>query len=109
MSRDSTLSDSRWVWEKLRIIAMADGVITEEENHLISNIVLDVEAYSLMTDTAFEDGIINEFEKMELFEGRIEILEKAYAIARNDQHISPDEINLLKSIVKLVTDFNKRR
>ena len=108
MPNDSKLSDSRWVWEKLRNIAMEDGIITEEENHLISNIVLDVEAYSLMTTTALQDGMISKFEQTELFEGRIEILEKAYTIARDDQEISPDEINILKSIVKLVTDFKEK-
>ncbi len=86
---------------------MQDGMITEEENNLISNIVLDVEAYSQMVEKALEDGIINNIEKVELFEGRIEILEKAYEIARQDHQITDDEKEILKTICKLVLNLAK--
>lgn len=98
---------AREVWEKLRTTAMQDGMITEEENNLISNIVLDVEAYSQMVEQALEDGIIDNIEKVELFEGRIEILEKAYEIARQDHQITDDEKEILKTICKLVLNLAK--
>jgi uncharacterized tellurite resistance protein B-like protein len=87
--------------------AMQDGMITEEENNLISNIVLDVEAYSQMVEIALADGIIDNIEKVELFEGRIEILEKAYEIARQDHQITDDEKEILKTICKLVLNLAK--
>ena len=102
-------SSSEEIWKLLREKALSDGIITLEEEKLISNIVLDVEAYNQMVHEAREDGKITENEKTELFEGRIEILEKAYAIAREDQNISDDEVEILKSIVKLVLDMEKKR
>ncbi len=102
---DLTSSD---VWQILREIALEDGVITPEENKLISNIVLDVEAYTNMVDRALDDGVITKSETTELFEGRIEILEKAYAIAREDRNISKDEIELLKSIVNMILELEKK-
>ncbi|MHA2402546.1 MAG: hypothetical protein ACXADH_06095 [Candidatus Kariarchaeaceae archaeon] len=98
---------AREIWEKLRMAAMQDGMITEEENNLISNIVLDVEAYSQMVEVALADGIIDNIEKVELFEGRIEILEKAYEIARQDHQITDDEKEILKTICKLVLNLAK--
>ncbi|MHA2171328.1 MAG: tellurite resistance TerB family protein, partial [Candidatus Kariarchaeaceae archaeon] len=98
---------AREIWEKLRMAAMQDGMITEEENNLISNIVLDVEAYSQMVEIALADGIIDNIEKVELFEGRIEILEKAYEIARQDHQITDDEKEILKTICKLVLNLAK--
>ncbi|OLS24557.1 MAG: hypothetical protein HeimC2_22020 [Candidatus Heimdallarchaeota archaeon LC_2] len=96
------------VWDALQKVALEDGVITQEERILISNIVLDVEAYSNMVDRALEDGIISKNERVELFEGRIEILEKAYHIAREDRSISNDETELLKSIVKMILSIEKK-
>ncbi|MHA2031564.1 MAG: hypothetical protein ACXAC2_04835 [Candidatus Kariarchaeaceae archaeon] len=104
-SNDLTSSD---VWQILESIALEDGIITPEENKLISNIVLDVEAYTNMVDRALEDGVISKSETNELFEGRIEILEKAYAIAREDRKISKDEIELLKSIVNMILSIEKK-
>ena len=105
--KDKELS-SNDVWDALQKVALEDGVITEEERRLISNIVLDVEAYSNMVDKALEDGIINKNERVELFEGRIEILENAYSIAREDRSISSDETELLKSIVKMILSIEKK-
>ncbi|MHA2100981.1 MAG: hypothetical protein ACW99A_20090 [Candidatus Kariarchaeaceae archaeon] len=104
-SNDLTSSD---VWQILESIALEDGIITPEENKLISNIVLDVEAYTNMVDRALEDGVISKSETNELFEGRIEILEKAYTIAREDRKISKDEIELLKSIVNMILSIEKK-
>lgn len=95
------------IWEKLRETALKDGIISEEENTLISNIALDVEAYAQMVDKALNDGIIDEAEQIELFEGRMEILEKAYEMARADHKITDDEKEILKSICKLVLNLAK--
>ena len=105
--KDKVLSSTD-VWDALQKVALEDGVITTEERKLISNIVLDVEAYSNMVDRALADGIISKKEKVELFEGRIEILEKAYLIAREDRTISKDETELLKSIVKMILSIEKK-
>ncbi|MHA2250508.1 MAG: hypothetical protein ACXAD7_09100 [Candidatus Kariarchaeaceae archaeon] len=96
---------AREIWDKLRDTALKDGIISDEENELISNIVLDVGAYSEMVDKALEDGVITEAEKIELFEGRMEILEKAYEIARQDHIVTDDEKEILKSICKLVLNL----
>ena len=105
--KDKVLSSTD-VWDALQKVALEDGVITTEERKLISNIVLDVEAYSNMVDRALADGIISKNERVELFEGRIEILEKAYLIAREDRSISKDETELLKSIVKMILSIEKK-
>ncbi len=105
--KDKELSSSD-VWDALEKVALEDGVITKEERRLISNIVLDVEAYSNMVDRALEDGIISKDERVELFEGRIEILENAYLLAREDRDISVDETELLKSIVKMILSIEKK-
>ena len=105
--KDKVLSSTD-VWDALQKVALEDGVITTEERKLISNIVLDVEAYLNMVDRALADGIISKNEKVELFEGRIEILEKAYQIAREDRTITKDETELLKSIVKMILSIEKK-
>ncbi len=98
---------SHEIMSRLKEAALRDGIITEEENSLISNIVLDVEAYSQMVNKALEDGVIDGAEKIELFEGRMEILEKAYEIAREDHKITDDEKEILKTICKLVLNLAK--
>lgn len=99
---------SQQIWEQLEEVALKDGIITPEENKLISNIVLNVKTYSKMLDDALEDGYISKNEKISLFEGRIAIVERAYSIARNDSKITPDEANILKSIVSLVMEMEKK-
>ena len=96
------------IWERLRTTALHDGIITPEEDKLISKIVLDVEAYSSLVDKAFEDNVISEEERIELFEGRIKILEKAYAVARDDARITGDEAEILKTIVNVVMSLEKK-
>lgn len=97
------------IWERLRTTALQDGIITPEEDKLISKIVLDVESYSSLVDKAFEDNVISEEERIELFEGRIQILEKAYAVARDDARITGDEAEILKTIVNVVMSLEKNK
>ena len=99
---------SEEIWERLRITALQDGIITPEEDKLIAKIVLDVESYSSLVDKAVEDHVISEEERIELFEGRIQILEKAYAVARDDARITGDEAEILKTIVNVVMSLEKR-
>jgi len=96
------------VWKNLKDIALEDGIITVEEELLITNIITDLDVYSDSLDKAMADGIITKNERHELFEGRMRILERAYSTARKDLVISNDEAKLLKEICKIVMDMDKK-
>ena len=90
------------IWNQLQGIALQDGELTDEEQDLISAMITDLEKYTKTLQEAMKDVIIDDKEEKELFEGRMAIMEKAYAKAREDLTISEDEKNILKEICKIV-------
>ncbi|MHA2502812.1 MAG: hypothetical protein ACXAE3_08085 [Candidatus Kariarchaeaceae archaeon] len=90
------------IWDQLKAIAMKDGKLTPDEEELMISIISDIEKYSHLLQKAKADGKIDSKEEKELFEGRMEIIEKAYAKARTDKIVSSEERALLKEMVKII-------
>lgn len=93
--------------EKLKNVALKDGKITRDEAKLISTIIENLESYSELLKRAESDGIIDQSEKNELFEKRMEVMEDAYDTARDDSNISDDEAELLKQVCHLIMQMER--
>ncbi len=88
-------------------VALSDGTYTKEEEKILTNAIIDIEKYTEALEIALQDGIIDKQEKNVLFEGRMDIVEKAYKTAREDLMISEDEMEILKTICKVIMDIEK--
>ena len=95
----------REIWNKLKTVALSDGVFTTEEQQLMAHIILDLEHYTEMIQKALNDNVIDYFEEKELFEGRMQIMEKAYEKAREDETLTEDEQNILKAICHVIIEM----
>lgn len=104
----SDIPDVTAILTSLKDIAMEDGVITEEEQRLISTIVVNFNAYSELMKTAVADNIITQFESNELFEKRMNVMENAYQTAREDHDISNDEAELLKRVCGVIIKMSQK-
>jgi len=101
-----TKSSRDLIWDSLKEVALADGILSKDEQELMATIVMDLEKYNEMLQRALEDDLIDVKEEKELFEGRMRIMEKAYSKAREDMIITDDEKQLLKEICRVVRDLH---
>jgi hypothetical protein len=104
----SDIPDVTAILTTLKSIAMEDGVITKEEQKLISTIVVNFNAYSELMKVAVQDNIITQAESNELFEKRMSVMEHAYQTAREDHDISNDEAELLKQVCGVIIKMSKK-
>ncbi|MDH5402065.1 MAG: TerB family tellurite resistance protein [Candidatus Heimdallarchaeota archaeon] len=100
---DNTLLQS--TLKELFKIARKDGVITEEENDIIDQIVIDTLEYSQMIDKAIEDGIIDDEETQELKKLKDQIIKNAEATALADGFYKDHEKELIKKLYDLLNSF----
>ena len=100
-------SAKKIIWDKLKEVAMDDGKLTQDERELMATVISDIEKYNETLHKALEDGIIDEREERRLFEGRMQVMEKAYDKAREDLVISEDEKKILKEICKIVREVTE--
>ena len=95
------------IHENLRIIALKDGKISDEEELLITNVISNLDQYTKLIENALKDGIITKDERETLFDGRMKMMEDSYRSAREDHQISDDESAILQRICKLVLDLER--
>lgn len=95
------------VWDDLMSVALSDGIITDDENKLITNFLNNLEKYQVLLDESLEDGIIDDYEKNFLLNQRIKIFNKIKYIAKDDLVITEDEEQLIGIIQKLITDMKE--
>ena len=103
----SEIPDVSEILNTLKDIALKDGVITEEEQKLISSIVNNFSSYSDLMKVAVEDNVITLEESKELFEKRMAVMEDAYQTAREEQGISDDEAELLKQVCEVIIKLSR--
>lgn len=104
----SDVPDVSAILTSLKNIAMKDGVITEEEQNLISTIIINFNAYSELMKVAVQDNVITQAESNELFERRMNVMENAYQTAREDYDISNDEAELLKQVCGVIIKMSQK-
>ena len=92
---------------QLRQVALQDGVLSQDEQDLISTTIVDLERYNELLQVALEDGVIDNREEKQLFEGRMHIMESAYAKAREDYKITDNEREILKEICRIIRDISE--
>ena len=98
------MADPESILESLKEIALQDGVISDEENTLISSVIGDLRSYLEQLENC-KNNKLNESDNFTLFEMKMRIVENAYKIARVDDNISADEKKLLLTICKYVNQI----
>lgn len=99
MSSDDQLN---LILKELIQVAKKDGVITEEEQEIISQVEFDSDYYDLMLSDALEDGIITEKENQFLHDIANSMLERAEVIAGVDGKLSDDEKRLIQKLSDII-------
>lgn len=85
--------------------AFSDGIVTDEEYGLISQIEVDVEELTKSIFAAYMDGIITEDESEQMIALKQKILERAEKVAKADGIIDDDEKELLSKLSGLISKY----
>lgn len=92
------------IMKKLFEKANEDGIVSAEEEAIISRAKIDLEKYVHMVEKAKEDGIIDLGESKQLEEFKHRILSNAGIIAAKDFKVTQDEKLLIKRLAELLTE-----
>ncbi|MHA2251277.1 MAG: hypothetical protein ACXAD7_13020 [Candidatus Kariarchaeaceae archaeon] len=92
------------IWNELITVAKEDGVISNDEEILLSNIETNLERYY---ESMREDESTNP-NKLEVLEAQLNIMRNAYDKAYEDGVISKDEFELLKKLQKIVRKIDEQ-
>ncbi|MFV2014806.1 MAG: hypothetical protein ACC656_05230, partial [Candidatus Heimdallarchaeota archaeon] len=65
------------IQEELNKIADSDGTVSVDEQSLIDSIMAEVKKYKNMLDQSLTDGKIDQQERIHLFQGKFNIIQKA--------------------------------
>lgn len=93
------------VWTQLTAVAYNDGIITQDEQSLLNQIMIDLQKYSEVLEIALEDGIITDDELVFLKEARLNLWSKANVVALQDAIISPDEQQILEKLKEIAHEL----
>lgn len=86
----------------LLLVALEDGVISDDENALLRQIKVDTKRLLQLIKEAKEDGIITDEERKQLDEFKKKFLSSAYELTKNDWVISKEERALMSALIKLL-------
>ena len=94
------------ILEVLRRAALRDGLITEDEDRIISSVTWNLAQFQQVAEEAEDDGIItsSEREKIDFFSAQI--IRDSKIISLRDGVITDDEAFLLKVIYRIVESFD---
>jgi tellurite resistance protein len=92
--------------QELTKLASQDGIITDDEKEILSQIKFDMDYYELMLADALEDGIITDHEKEKLHDIASSMLERAKIVAGIDGVITDDEKNLIQKLTEIIKKKN---
>lgn len=85
--------------------AFADGIISDEEYELISQIEVDVDDLTHSIFAAYVDGTITEEESEKMITLKQKIMDQATNVANADGVISEDETELLSQLSTLISKY----
>lgn len=85
--------------------ALSDGIVTDEENDLISQIEVDSEELTKAIFAAYVDGVITEEESEHMIALKQKLMERAENVANSDGIISKDENDLLSRLSALISKY----
>ncbi|MHA2365997.1 MAG: hypothetical protein ACXAC7_18710 [Candidatus Hodarchaeales archaeon] len=93
------------ILEVLRIAALHDGIITEEEDAIIASVTWNLAQFAEVVEKAEEDGVItqDEVEKIDFF--MAQIIRDPEILAHRDGKVTEDEAFLLTVIRKVIDKF----
>lgn len=84
------------------LIALEDGVITEDEKAILNQIKLDMKSFRELIEKAEDDGVITNEEKQQIDELRKQLLKNAYNVTTSDHVITKDERAIMSTMIKLL-------
>ena len=87
---------------KILLIALEDGEITEDELAILEQVKLDVQNLRMGSTNIDEESLKSEIGVDRLMDFRKILLENAYEISQKDNIITEKERNLINSIIKSV-------
>ena len=87
---------------KILLIALEDGEITEDELAILEQVKLDVQNLRMGSTNIDEESLKSEIGVDRLMDFRKILLENAYEISQKDDIITEKERNLINSIIKSV-------
>lgn len=99
--------DIRRFSDYLNNIANTDGMITEEEKSIINNVEENLSEYKEILLQAKNDNESRNINKLELFQARMRILQKAMSSALEDKKVSDDEKALINGVQIIISELEK--
>ena len=93
------------VMRRLIEVAEADGIVTDEEAAILSQIEVTLERYNYALKQALEDKVITKEESRKLMKLRNEVARAAREQSKWDGYISEDEEALVEAAVKLLREL----
>ena len=87
---------------KILLITLEDGEITEDELAILEQVKLDVQNLRMGSTNIDEESLKSEIGVDRLMDFRKILLENAYEISQKDDIITEKERNLINSIIKSV-------
>ncbi len=102
-----TPEDAIKLIESISTIARMDGIITEDEQNIISQVKTDADKYVRLFEEIMDRGIISEDDIQSLERAKIRILKNATNVAGRDNLITDDERQILLKILEVIntSDF----
>ncbi|MHA2097166.1 MAG: MFS transporter [Candidatus Kariarchaeaceae archaeon] len=94
------------IWDVLLETVMEDNKISEDERDLLDSIMVNLREYAQAVEHALVDGVITQEEKDELLELRKKLIKEAESTAFKDEIISPDEVNIIAKLAKVMTELD---
>jgi hypothetical protein len=88
-------------------VAEEDGIISDDEQAMISSIKSNLAKYFEILDLNYEDGIITSEEQYEFYQARKKILEEALVIAREDEKITQDEFRIVQALRDVIRQIEE--
>ncbi|MHA2250065.1 MAG: ABC transporter ATP-binding protein [Candidatus Kariarchaeaceae archaeon] len=96
---------SKKEWGELIKLVLKDQVVTNDEYHLLVNILDNFQLYGSTLDAALEDNVIDDNERNELIKTREKLIIDATNIANHDKIISSDEQEILDRLLFIVQEL----
>ena len=90
------------IMDRVLEVAKEDGVISDDEFHIIKQVDVHSDTFYRILDKAKEDGVIDDNERDHLNSLREAIFERAKISANYDNKLSDDEKTLLTSLTKIL-------
>lgn len=99
--------EKRETWERLIKVALEDNFLSKDEQILLRKILSNLEAYHEALDQAFEDGVIDNKEKLNLLTLRLKLINEMNSTAKADTKITAEEQNLIKSALVIINELQR--